>query len=121
MIAADDDGGGQLAVGDHLVEREPQAMALPQAYPANARGQTLEVDAIAGHVEPMMQMRVVGNQLPDFRVRLVNILRIPGQRGPAKRPDAAAEKRTDVLGHEAWNVEGALDAGILGHLPQIVA
>ena len=108
VVAADDDGSGELAVGDHLIERKSQAMSLPQAHPADARRQALELNARAGHVQPMVQVGIVRNQLPDLRIGLVDILRITRQRRPAERSDAAAEERANVLGHEARNVEGAL-------------
>ena len=48
---------------DHLVERQAEPVALAQAHPADARRQALEVDALARHVEPAVQVRVVGDQL----------------------------------------------------------
>jgi hypothetical protein len=38
-------------------------MPLPETDPADARRQALEADALARHVEPAMQVRIVGNQL----------------------------------------------------------
>src|SRR3546814_2723742 len=51
MVAADRHRRLQLAIGDHLVEGQAEAMALPQADPADARRQSLEVDALARNVE----------------------------------------------------------------------
>ena len=121
VIAADDDGRGQFAARDHLVEGEPQAMTLAEAHPADARRQALKMNARSRHVEPVMQMRIIRNQFLDLRVGLVDILGIAGQRGPAERTDAAAEQRADVLRHEARNIECMRHAGIARHLADVVA
>ena len=121
MVAADHDGRGDFAARHHLVERQAEARALAQADPADARRQALEPDALGGHVEPVVQGRVVGDQLLDLGVGLVDVLRLSGQRDPAERPDAAAEQGPDVGRHEAGKVEGVLDAHLEGHLAQVVA
>src|SRR3546814_5399175 len=71
MIAADDDGRFQFAVADHFVEGQAELVALAQADPADARGQALELDALARHVEPVVQVLVVGDQFLDLGVGLV--------------------------------------------------
>jgi hypothetical protein len=73
---------------DHLVEHQAGAVAVAQADPADARGQALEGDALARHVQPAMQVRVVGEQLLHRRVGLVDVLRVARQRRPAERADA---------------------------------
>src|SRR3546814_11979393 len=40
---------------------------------------------------------------------------------PAKRPDAAAEQRADIGGHEARKIEGVRDTLVLRHLADVVA
>jgi hypothetical protein len=60
VVAADHDRRLQFALRDHLVEGQAQPVAVAQADPADARGQALEVDAFARHVEPAVQVRVVG-------------------------------------------------------------
>ena len=76
-------------------------MAVAQPDPADARRQALELDALPGHVEPVVQMRVVRHQLLHLGVGAVDVLGIARQRGPAERPDAAAEQRPDIGRHEA--------------------
>ena len=85
-------------------------MPLAQADPADARRQALEGDALAGHVEPAVQVRVVREQLLHLRVGLADVLRVARQRDPAERPLAAAEQRPDVGRHEAGEVERVLHA-----------
>jgi hypothetical protein len=46
---------------DHFVEGKAGAMAVAQTDPADPRRQALEGDALARHVEPVVQMGVVGN------------------------------------------------------------
>jgi hypothetical protein len=60
-------------------------MAVLQADPADPRRQALERDALARHVEPVVQVRVVGDSSFTF-VGLVDVLRIARQRDPAERP-----------------------------------
>src|SRR5690606_11095913 len=59
VVAPDHDRRLQFAVADHLVERQAELVALAQADPADACRQALEGDALARHVEPVVQLRVV--------------------------------------------------------------
>jgi uncharacterized protein (DUF1330 family) len=45
MVAPDDHGGGQLAVGHHLVEGKAQPVPVSQPHPADTRRQALEGEA----------------------------------------------------------------------------
>ena len=121
MVAADDDRRLELAARHHLVEGQAEPMPVAKADPADARRQALELDPLARHVEPVVQMRVVRQQLLHLRVGAVDVLRIAGERGPAERADAAAEQRADVGRHEAGESEGVGDALVLRHLPDVVA
>ncbi|RMU34474.1 hypothetical protein ALP30_01526 [Pseudomonas syringae pv. primulae] len=121
MVAADHHRCRQLAAADHFVERQAQLGALTQTDPADTRGQALKTDALAGHVQPVMQVIVVRDQLFDLGVGLVDVLRITRQRGPAERPDATAEQRADVGRNETGEVEGIGDADFFGHLANVVA
>jgi hypothetical protein len=47
----------------HLVEGEAEPVAVAEADPADPRRQALEGDALARHVEPAVQVRIVGDQL----------------------------------------------------------
>ena len=96
-------------------------MAIAEADPADARRHALERDALARHVEPVMQVRVAGRELLHLGVGLVNILRIAGQRCPAERADAAAEQRADIGRHEPREGEGVLQPLVLGDLADVVA
>ena len=114
-------GALQLPARHHLVEGQPQAMAVTQSHPADARRQALELDALARHVEPVVQVRVVRQQLVHLGIGAVDVLRVARERDPAERADAAAEQRAHVGGHEAREGEGVLDPRIEGDLAQIVA
>src|SRR3546814_7805830 len=73
-----------------------EAVALPEADPADARRQALEADARARHVEPVVELRIVGDQFLHLGVGPVDVLRIAREGGPAEGADAAAEQRADV-------------------------
>src|SRR3546814_669550 len=116
-----DDGRFQFAAAHHFVEREAELVALAEADPADARGQALELDAFAGHVEPVVQVLVVGDQFLDLGVGLVDVLGVAAERDPAERADAAAEQRAHVGRDEAGKVEGVLAAFVECHLADVVA
>src|SRR6185437_9374805 len=121
VVAADHDGRLELAARDHVVEGLPDARAIAHADPADARGKPLEADAAARHVEPVVEMRVVGDELLHLRVGLVDVLRVAGERDPAERAVALAEERAHVRRHEAREVERVRDALVLRHLADVVA
>src|SRR5947209_3848243 len=93
MIAPDHDRRLHLAARNHLVERKPEPVAIAEAYPADARGQALELDARLRHVEPLMQMRVMRHQLLHARIGAEDVFGVARQSGPAERADAAAKQR----------------------------
>ncbi len=76
----------QLAPRHHLVEGEAEPVPVAQPHPADARRQALEVDALARHVEPVVQMRVVGQQLLHLRVGAVDVLRVARKRAQRNGP-----------------------------------
>ena len=110
MVAADDDRRRDFAVPHHLVEGEPEAVALAEADPADARRKSLEGDPLTRHVEPAVEVRIVGDQLLHPLVGAVDVLGVAAKRGPAERTDAAAEQRADVGGNEPGEVERVRDA-----------
>ncbi len=121
MVPADHHWSRELPTGNHVVEGHTEAIAISEPHPANASRQTLERDALARHVQPVVQMRVVRDQLLHLRVGSVDVLRVPGEGNPPEGPDAAREKRANVGGHEAGEVEGVLHPGIEGLLADVVA
>ena len=62
-------GAAHLAGADQLVEGEAGLRPLAVAEPADPRRQSLERDAILGHVDPAAQPGVVGEELEDGAVR----------------------------------------------------
>src|SRR3546814_8693869 len=91
-----DDGRFQFAAAHHFVEREAELVALAEADPADARGQALELDAFAGHVEPVVQVLVVGDQFLDLGVGLVDVLGVAAERDPAERADRSEEHTSEL-------------------------
>ena len=121
MVASDHDRRLQFAALHHLVEREAEAVALAEADPADACGKALEGYPLARHVEPFVQMLVVGDQLLHLGVGLVDVLRVARQGAPAERTDAAAEERPDIGRHEAWKGEGVFQPFLERHLADVIA
>jgi hypothetical protein len=114
MVAAQHDGRGQIAAGDHLVEAQAGQVALAVAEPADAGGQALEVDLLLREFYPPGEGLVLRELLEDGLVGRGDVLRVAGQRGPAERALALAEQRADVGGDEAGEVEGPFVAGQQG-------
>ena len=76
VVAADDDGRGDLALGDEPVEQLPGLVTLAVAQPADARGQALELDELTGGVEPAVQVLVLGEQFLERGVGDGDVLRV---------------------------------------------
>ena len=121
VIAANHNRGGYFAGTHHFVKRQTELGAQTQAHPADARGQTLEADAFARHVEPAVQGGIVGNQFFHFGIGFVDVFGVARQSHPAERADAAAEQRADVGGHEAGEIESVGHAFFFRHLADVVA
>ena len=96
-------------------------MALPQPHPADARRQSLKRDVLASRIQPMVEMRIVGDELLDPRIRSVDVFGVSRQRRPAERSDPPAEEGTDIGGHEAGKVECAVNAAAERLLADVVA
>ena len=121
VVSSDDDRRLELPARDHLIEGEPEPLPVAEAHPADACRQALELDALARHVEPVMQMPVPGQELAHFAVGAVDVLRVARERRPAERTHAAAEERADVGRDEAGERKGVLQALVESDLAEIVA
>ena len=92
---------------------QAEARAIAVAEPQDARGQTLERDAFPRQMNPPARARfVVAEHLERRLVGDADVVRIARQRRPAERTLALAEERSDLLRHEAGNVERVGDAGL---------
>ena len=121
VIPADHDRGFELTRLDHGVEGQPGAVPLAQADPANARRQALEGDALGRHVQPAVQVGILGEQFFHLGVGLVNVLRVARQRDPAERPPAPAKQRPHIGRHKTREVKRVAHAGIKSDLANVVA
>src|SRR5690625_3318878 len=105
MVAANDDGGFDLAFFDQPVEFFSGFGALAVFKPADAGRQALEVDFLLGLIYPATQVVLFGEQLEYGLVGGGDVGRVARQGGPAEWPGAATEQRTDEGRHEAGKVE----------------
>ena len=121
MIAADHDGGLQLAAGNHIVEHQPRLVPISQTNPANAGGQALKRNPVGGHIQPIVQMFVIRKQFLHRRVGFVDILRIARQGHPAERADPFAKQGPDIGGHKTGESEGVFQPFVQRHLADVVA
>src|SRR5918997_2729821 len=121
VVAAYDDRGAYGAVGGELVEAEAGAVAFARAEPADAGGEALEVDLLAGLPDPARETLVFGEELQHRLVGRRYVGRIPREGGPPEGALALAEERPDVRGHEAGVAVRPLVAAELRLAAQAVA
>ncbi len=121
MVATDDDRGADLAGCDQPVELQAGLRPLAVAEPADPGRQALEGDLLLRHPEPALEPGVIGEELHQGAVGAQDVGRIAAQGDPAEGPVALAEEGPDERRHEPGVGEGILDAGLLGHRPEVVA
>src|SRR5215204_5083303 len=110
MVPPYDYGGRDGAVGNQLVEAETRPVPLACPEPADARGEALETDLLAGLRDPARQTLVVRKELQDRIVRRRYVRLLARERGPPEGPLTLAEERPDVRWHEPWIVVSILEA-----------
>ena len=120
MIATDDNGGGEFAAAHHFIERQTEPMSLTESHPADPGGETLKLDSLASHIEPVVQVRVVGDQFLDFGIGAIDIFGVSGERSPAEGANTLAEQRTNISGDKAWKIKGVGDTLLEGDLANVV-
>src|SRR6185437_6525530 len=79
MIASHHDGSLQSSLLHHIIHGEAELRALAVAQPADARGQSLKLDPLAGEVDPATQDVVVGKEFEDKIVSGVNVRGLAGE------------------------------------------
>ena len=121
MITANDDWRFEFPTGHHLIERKARAVTITQPDPRDTCGQALKGDPLARHVEPVVQMRVLGKQFFHFLVGFIDILGIARQRHPAERANATAEQRADICGNKTGEGKGIFQTFVQGDLANVVA
>src|SRR5688572_5217156 len=100
MVPPYDYGGIDGAVGHQLVEAEACPVPFASPEPADARGETLEMDLLAGLRDPTRQTLVVRKEIQDRIVRRRYVRLLARERGPPERPLSLTEERPDVRWHE---------------------
>ena len=101
MVAADHDRRSELAGAHHLVEAQPQPLALAIAGPADPRRQPLICDPLAGQPDPALQGGIAGDLLEHRAVGRLDVGLLARQRHPAKRALSLAEQGPDVGGQRS--------------------
>src|SRR5438270_6726676 len=104
MVAPDHDWRLDLAFLDQIIHGQPELRALAIAQPADARRQSLELDALARQIDPAIEDAVLREKLQNKIVGHGNIGGIAGERDPAERPASLTEQRTNICRHKAWKI-----------------
>lgn len=66
VVAVNDDRDRQLASAHHFVKRKPQLVVHAKADPADAGWKALGRDTVSRHVQPIVQMCILGQDLFDL-------------------------------------------------------
>ena len=114
-------GALSRAVAHHLVEEQSRLVALAESEPADPRRQALERDPLAGPAEPVLQPRVVGEELEQRLVGGGDVGRIARERHPAERSASFAERVADERRNESRIVERLREAAELRLRAEVVA
>ena len=121
MIAPHHDGRFDFAALYQVVDGHTEAGALAVSQPADARRQSLELDAFARQVYPALENLIVRKHFQHQIVGHGNVRRVAGERHPAKRPAAFAKQRTNVGGHESGKIVSILHAALVRERSNVVA
>ena len=121
MIAANHDRAFEFAGFHHLVESQAGQMPLTQADPANTRGQALKGDALLRHIQPAVQVFVVGEEFFHLCVCFADVLGVAAQCHPAEGANAFAEQRAHIRRHKTGEVKRIGHTKVFGYLAQVVA
>ena len=113
MIAANYDRRFDFAALDQLVHGHTKLGALAITKPADARGQSLKLNAFFRQFHPARQCLVLRKQFECELIGPRDVLRIAAQRHPTERTFPFAKKRTDVFRNEPGNVERIFNTGLL--------
>src|SRR5881394_2625276 len=105
MIAADHNRRFHFSFSDESIEQQSRTMTFTVSEPADARRQSLKLDALLRHTNPAMQRRIIREKLEDRFVGHEQIVRIARQHRPAERALSFAEKRTNEERHKAADFE----------------
>ena len=105
VVPADHDRRRELSRGHHLVEAKSGEVALLVAEPANTGRQSFELDLLSGLLDPATKVFVVGEELEDGFVGLINVLGVSRQRRPAEGSFALCKEGANIGGNEAGEVK----------------
>src|SRR5712692_1324871 len=109
-VVAPEHERADVAAADEFVEAQPDRVALAQAKPADARGQSLGRDAGVGKSEPAFQRRRA-NDLQHCLLTAAQVGLVAAEADPPVRADAPGQDRAHILGHEPRDLAGAPDPG----------
>src|SRR5579859_380621 len=110
-----------FAFPDQVVDGQAKLRPFAIAQPANAGGESLELDTFAGQADPSAQNAVVGEQFKHQIIGNSNIGRVAGERRPAERTASFAKQWTDIGRNKAGEIVSILDSPLKSEGPYVVA
>ena len=121
MVAADNDGGFEVAVAHHFVEAQAQSVAFAVVEPTDAGREALEGDFFLGQTYPSVKTFVVGEFFEGGLVGGGDVGGVAGERYPSEGPVSFAKEGSYVGGEKPGIGEGSVVAAEFGFGAQAVA
>jgi hypothetical protein len=109
------------ALSDQFIELKSSFIAFAITQPADACGQTLELDLLSGHSYPAMQRLILREELKNSLIGAIDIFWVARECHPTEGAFAATEEGTNKSRYKAGKVHGMSLASRQGLSPQIVA
>src|SRR5207244_5074329 len=113
VIATDDDGSFHLALPHQFVHGDAKLGALAITKPADARRQSLKMNALFRQLHPARQNCILREKLEGERVGPRDVIWVSAKCNPAEWPFSFAKERADIFRNKTGDIVGVLDAGIL--------
>src|ERR1019366_3117511 len=117
MIAPNHDRSLDRTFLHQVVDGEAKPRSLAISQPADARWESLELDALAGEFNPAAQAAILGKQFQNKSVGHGDVRRLARKRRPAERPAPFAKQRTNIFRNESRKIVSVLHAALKRERP----
>src|SRR5579871_2512203 len=121
MVAAHHDRSLDFSLSYKFVDGQTKLGPFPVAKPADAGGKALELDALAGQINPAAQNAILRKHLQNQIVSYGNVGGLAGERHPAEGAAPFAKQGPYVSRHKSREIIGVFDAPLKSKRPDIVS
>src|SRR5207244_11814943 len=110
----EDNGSFHLPPPHQFVHSDAKLGALAITKPADARRQSLKMNALFRQLHPARQNCILREKLEGERVGPRDVIRIAAECNPAERPFSFAKERADIVRNKNADSRGDLAVCTLG-------